>query len=47
MQENAEKADDEAIRRRAYELWEEEGYPQGGHERHWAQAERELRSRRK
>jgi len=47
MQENAEKADEAAIRRRAYELWEEEGYPQGGHERHWAQAERELRSRRK
>ena len=33
---------DERIRRRAYELWEAEGWPQGREQDHWAQAEREL-----
>lgn len=35
-------AADEDVRRRAHELWEAEGRPEGGHERHWLQAEREL-----
>ncbi len=30
------------IRQRAYELWEEEGYPHGQHERHWDQATRDV-----
>lgn len=47
LQDSAEQAaDDEAIRRRAYQIWEEEGYPEGGHERHWDQAVRELRGER-
>jgi len=47
LDESAERAtDEEAIRRRAYQIWEEEGYPEGGHERHWEQAARELRGER-
>jgi hypothetical protein len=38
--------DDGDVRQRAYELWKEEGSPDGGHERHWLQAERELRGDR-
>lgn len=33
---------EERIRRRAYEIWEREGRPDGEHERHWQQAEKEL-----
>ena len=33
----------EKIRRRAYELWEQEGRPEGRAAAHWAQAEHELR----
>jgi hypothetical protein len=32
----------EAIRRRAYELWEAEGRPQGHERDHWLQAELEI-----
>ena len=32
----------EAIRQRAYEIWEAEGRPEGREEAHWAAAEREL-----
>ena len=32
----------EMIRRRAYEIWESEGRPQGAHLRHWLQASKEL-----
>ena len=32
----------DAISRRAYELWEQEGRPEGNDMRHWFQAEREL-----
>ncbi len=32
------------IARRAYELWEREGRSHGHHERHWREAERQLRS---
>ena len=37
--------DAEAISRRAYELWEQEGRPDGADLRHWLQAEKELSSR--
>lgn len=33
---------EDRIRRRAYDLWEAEGRPQGRDAAHWAQAEREL-----
>lgn len=33
----------EQIAARAYELWLESGKPDGQHEEHWFQAERELR----
>ena len=33
----------EAVSRRAYELWEKEGRPDGADLRHWLQAEQELR----
>lgn len=32
----------EDISRRAYELWEKDGRPEGNEQRHWFQAEREL-----
>ncbi|HSN13501.1 MAG TPA: DUF2934 domain-containing protein [Anaeromyxobacteraceae bacterium] len=35
----------EQIAARAYEIWEEAGCPDGQHEAHWLQAERELRAR--
>lgn len=31
------------IARRAHELWEQDGRPHGHHERHWLEAERQLR----
>ena len=34
---------DARIRERAYEIWEQEGRPFGQHERHWLQAEAELK----
>lgn len=34
------------IRRRAYELYEQRGYVDGGSERDWLEAEREVRARR-
>ena len=30
------------IRQRAHEIWEQEGRPEGAHERHWRQAESEV-----
>ena len=30
------------IRQRAHEIWEQEGRPEGAHERHWRQAENEM-----
>src|SRR3954452_357006 len=38
----AEREDE--VRARAHALWEREGRPEGGAERHWAQAEAELRA---
>jgi hypothetical protein len=35
-------ADDEQIRRRAYELYLEDGCHDGNHEKHWFAAQREL-----
>ena len=32
------------VRERAHAIWEREGRPEGGHERHWATAEDELRA---
>lgn len=32
----------ERIKRRAYELWEEEGRPSGREEEHWRRAEQEI-----
>ena len=36
---------EEEIRRRAYELWEENGHESGRDEEHWLSAEREVRGR--
>ena len=33
---------DEKIRRRAYEIWQREGSPEGRSDEHWSQAAREL-----
>jgi hypothetical protein len=33
---------EDKVRQRAHALWEHEGRPEGGAERHWAQAEEEL-----
>jgi hypothetical protein len=33
---------DEQIRRRAYEIWEESGGPEGMESQHWEQAAREI-----
>jgi hypothetical protein len=35
--------DHEAIRQRAFELWEAEGRPEGKHEEHWHRATQEKR----
>jgi len=37
-------ADDrhDRIRQRAHAIWEQEGRPEGAHERHWRQAENEV-----
>lgn len=37
---------EERIRRRAYEIWERDGRPDGEHDRHWHQAEKELEGER-
>jgi len=36
--------DNEAIARKAYELWEARGYPHGDPEHDWYEAERHLRA---
>jgi hypothetical protein len=35
---------EDKIRARAYAIWEREGKPEGGAERHWAQAQEELQA---
>ena len=37
-----ESDNDEKIRRRAYEIWQSAGSPEGRGEEHWAQAAREI-----
>ncbi|MCB5203646.1 DUF2934 domain-containing protein [Neorhizobium sp. T786] len=34
--------EEEWVRKRAYALWEEEGYPSGKHDDHWERARREF-----
>ena len=34
--------DEQQIRQRAYEIWEQEGRPGGREDEHWAQARREI-----
>jgi hypothetical protein len=34
--------DDERVRQRAHEIWEEAGKSEGQHEAHWEQARREI-----
>jgi hypothetical protein len=36
--------DEEHIRRRAHEIWEREGQPEGRHEEHWERARREVKA---
>jgi hypothetical protein len=36
---------EEQVRRRAYEIYEAQGRPEGRHEEHWRQAEKEVRGR--
>ena len=33
---------DEQIRKRAYQIWEDEGRPEGSHDSHWTQAEQHV-----
>jgi len=35
-------ADDNAIRKRAHRIWEEEGRPHGKHDEHWQRAASEV-----
>jgi hypothetical protein len=37
------QGDDENIRRKAYEIWEQEGRPEGRHEDHWRRARETFR----
>jgi hypothetical protein len=43
--EEVEKGEDTRIRQRAYEIWLEEGQPQGRAVEHWLQAKREFEER--
>ncbi len=36
--------DEDLIQRRAYELWEAAGRPEGQHQEHWDQARREVQA---
>ncbi|MBP0494898.1 DUF2934 domain-containing protein [Roseomonas indoligenes] len=38
--------DEKRIRERAYEIWESAGRPEGEHDTHWTQAEREVAATR-
>lgn len=44
-QRNGDIAMDDQIRERAFEIWEQEGRPDGRHEQHWQMASDELRQR--
>lgn len=41
-EDNMADQDQEAIRLRAYQIWESKGRPEGEHESHWEQALKEL-----
>jgi hypothetical protein len=45
MASNTNNIEDE-VRRRAYELWEQYGRPEGGEEEFWFKAEREINEAR-
>ena len=36
---------EDEVARRAYELWEQDGYQHGNHGKHWEEAERQLRGK--
>ena len=36
------QGDEDDIRRKAYEIWESEGRPEGRHDEHWRRAEEEV-----
>ena len=36
------ESDEDLISKRAYALWEQEGWPEGRHHEHWQQAAREF-----
>lgn len=40
-----EQSREDRIRERAYEIWEREGRKDGDHERHWEEAEKEMRKK--
>jgi hypothetical protein len=40
-----EQSREDRIRERAYEIWEREGRKDGDHERHWDEAEKEMRKK--
>lgn len=42
---SSQRPGSDTISRRAYELWEQEGRPEGSDLRHWLQAEQELSGR--
>jgi hypothetical protein len=42
MESDRPDVDETKIRERAYQLWEDEGRPEGRHEHHWFQAVRDL-----
>lgn len=39
------QGDEESIRRKAYELWEGEGRPEGRHDEHWRQARESVQTK--
>ena len=42
IERGAKPPETERIRQRAYELWEQEGRPEGRQDEHWARASREI-----
>jgi hypothetical protein len=40
----SDEAWEQRVRERAYAIWEREGRPEGGAERHWTMAEMELKA---
>ncbi|WP_448208096.1 DUF2934 domain-containing protein [Azospirillum sp. sgz302134] len=44
MSDRNDRDRNDRIQRRAHEIWEREGKPQGRHDDHWSQAEAEIRA---